>query len=90
MTLESLLILLVVAGVCGAIGQMIAGGGRGGCLTSIGFGFIGALIGTWLAGRLGLPELFRLDIGGQRFPIVWSILGSTLFVAIVNLFARRR
>ena len=90
MDLTSLLILLLVAGICGAIGQAIVGYGRGGCLVSIALGFIGALLGSWLAGALGLPELFQVNIGGKPFPIIWSIIGAALFVAIVTLFTRRR
>jgi uncharacterized membrane protein YeaQ/YmgE (transglycosylase-associated protein family) len=55
-----LLILLLVAGICGAIGQAITGYSHGGCLVSIALGFIGALLGSWLAGKLGLPELVAL------------------------------
>jgi uncharacterized membrane protein YeaQ/YmgE (transglycosylase-associated protein family) len=89
MSLLSLVILLVVAGICGSIGQAIAGFSRGGCLVSIALGFIGALLGMWIAGRLGLPELFAIDIGGERFPIIWSIIGSAIFVAVISLFTRR-
>jgi uncharacterized membrane protein YeaQ/YmgE (transglycosylase-associated protein family) len=84
------LVLLLVAGVCGGIGQSIAGYSRAGCLGSIALGFIGALLGTWLAGLLGLPEIFPVTIGGQRFPVIWSIVGSALFVAVLSLFTRRR
>src|SRR5262249_58611572 len=45
MGLLDFVILLVVAGVCGAIGKAIAGYSRGGCLVSIALGFIGALLG---------------------------------------------
>ena len=90
MDLISLLILLLIAGVCGALGQAIAGYSRGGCLVSIALGFIGALLGMWLASALKLPELFAIDVGSTRFPIIWSIIGSALFVAILSLFTRRR
>ena len=83
------LLLLLIAGVCGAIGQAIGGYSHGGCLVSIALGFIGALLGTWLAGKLGLPELFVLPAGGMRFPIIWSIIGAALFVAVINLVTRR-
>ena len=89
MTLLSFILLLVVAGICGAIGQAIAGFSRGGCLASIALGFIGALFGMWLAGALGLGEIFAVDIGGQTFPIIWSIIGAALFVAVISLFTRR-
>ena len=89
MSLVSLVILLIVAGICGSIGQAIAGFSRGGCLVSIALGFIGALLGMWIAGRLGLPELFAVNIGGESFPIIWSIIGSAIFVAVISLFTRR-
>jgi uncharacterized membrane protein YeaQ/YmgE (transglycosylase-associated protein family) len=89
MTLLSLLILLVVAGVCGSVGQAIAGFSRGGCLTSIALGFIGALVGMWLSRQLGVGELFAVQIGGETFPILWSIIGATIFVAIIGLITRR-
>ena len=83
MSIESLLILLLIAGICGAVGQAIAGYSLGGLLVTIGVGFVGAVLGVWLAGVLGLPELFALRVGGRAFPIIWSILGSALFVALV-------
>lgn len=89
MTLVDFAVLLLVAGVCGAIAQAIAGYSRGGCLVSIGLGFIGAVLGMWLGRNLGLPELLTISTGTTAFPIVWSILGASLFVAVVNLVARR-
>ena len=72
MTILELGLLLLVAAVCGALGQALAGYGRGGCVAAIALGFIGALLGTWLSRQLGLPELFVIDIDGVTFPIVWS------------------
>ena len=90
MTLIDLLLLLLVAGICGALGQAIGGFSRGGCLVSIALGFIGALIGMWLARQMQMPELWSLSVGGQRFPVIWSIIGSALFVAIIGLISRAR
>lgn len=89
MSLETILILLVVAGICGAIGQAISGNWSGGILGSIVIGFIGWLFGSWLAGRLGLGELLPLYIGGWSFPILWSIIGSTLVGLLLNLVIGR-
>jgi uncharacterized membrane protein YeaQ/YmgE (transglycosylase-associated protein family) len=88
MTVLEFLILLVVAGICGALGQAIAGTNRGGLLVSIALGFIGALLGMGIARALSLPELFSLQVGDQPFPIIWSIIGSALFVAVLSLFTR--
>jgi len=89
-SLESLIILLIVAGLVGVIGQRLAGALHGGLLTSIALGFIGALIGTWGAEQFRLPEIFTLQIGRTTFPIVWAIIGAAVFVAFLGLLTRRR
>jgi uncharacterized membrane protein YeaQ/YmgE (transglycosylase-associated protein family) len=89
MTLESLIILLIVAGVTGAIGQWLAGSSSGGLLTSIVIGFIGAFLGTWISKQFRLAEIYTLQIGRTSFPIVWAILGAALFVALLGLMNRR-
>lgn len=90
MSLLELLVLLVIAGVCGAIGQSIAGYSRGGCITAIAVGFIGALLGVWLARNLELPKMFVITVDDTEFPILWSIIGSALFVAVIALIGRSR
>lgn len=90
MNILQLLILLLIAGVCGAASQAVTGYTRGGCFVSIAVGFIGALLGTWLAGIMGLPEIFAMNVGGTVFPIIWSIIGGALFVAVLGLLRGRR
>jgi len=89
MTLFDLLLLLLIAGICGSLGQAISGYSRGGCLVSIALGFVGAVLGMWLARALHLPELFAVQVGTTTFPIVWSIIGAALFVAVISLLTRR-
>jgi uncharacterized membrane protein YeaQ/YmgE (transglycosylase-associated protein family) len=89
MNILSLLLLLLIAGICGAIGQAIVGYKRGGCLVSVALGFIGALLGSWIADQIGFGESFAIGIGDQKFPIIWSIIGAAIFVAIVSLVSRR-
>ena len=90
MSLTNLLLLLVIAAICGAVGKALAGGVRGGLIVSTVLGFIGALLGPWVARALKLPEPFMVTIGGHPFPILWSILGAALFVALLHLISRRR
>jgi uncharacterized membrane protein YeaQ/YmgE (transglycosylase-associated protein family) len=89
-SLTGLLVLLVIAAICGAIGRAIAGGARGGCLVSVAVGFIGALLGSWISRKVGLPEILAITIDRHPFPIVWSIIGAALFVAFVHLISGRR
>jgi uncharacterized membrane protein YeaQ/YmgE (transglycosylase-associated protein family) len=90
LTLPGLLVLIVIAAVCGAIGKALGGGARGGLIVSIALGFIGALFGPWLARQLHLSEPLVLRVGGESFPIVWSIVGAALFVALLHLLSSRR
>ena len=88
MSLLGLLVLLIVAAICGSVGQSLAGYDLGGCLVSIVVGFIGAYLGVWLAGKLGLPEIFQISIEGKPFPIIWAVIGSALFTLVVALIRR--
>ena len=90
MNLVEFLLLLIVAGICGSVAQSIAGYSRGGCLASIALGFVGALLGTWIARQVQLPELLNLHFGDQPFPVIWSIVGAALFVAVLSLISGRR
>lgn len=89
MSLLDLLLLLIVAGVCGSVAQALVGSSHRGWLRSIALGFVGALLGWWLAGALGVRELLALRIGAGSFPIVWSISGASLFVATLHLLRPR-
>jgi len=90
LTLPGLIVLIVIAAICGAVGRALGGGARGGLLVSTAIGFIGALFGPWVARQLHLAEPFVLRVGGYSFPIMWSIIGGALFVAILHLLSGRR
>lgn len=84
------IVLAIIAAIAGAIGQALAGYSLGGCLISAVVGYIGALIGFWLSRQLGLPEPLLIEVGGQPFPVLWSIIGSLVFALIIGLLTRRR
>jgi uncharacterized membrane protein YeaQ/YmgE (transglycosylase-associated protein family) len=89
-SIPGILLLILIAAVCGAVGSAIAGGTRGGLVVAIALGFIGALLGSWIARQMKLPEPIVLRAAGQAFPVLWSVIGSALFVSLVHLFSRRR
>ena len=88
MTLIGFLVLLLIAAICGAIGQSLAGYNLGGCLVSIIVGFIGAYIGLWVASKMGLPKIFEISIEGKPFPVVWAVIGAAIFTLIIALIRR--
>jgi len=88
MTILGFFVLLLIAAICGGLGQSLAGYSLGGCLISIIVGFIGAYIGLWLAGKMGLPRLFEITIDGKAFPVLWAIIGSALFTLLMALLRK--
>lgn len=88
MSVMEFLFLLLVAAVCGGIGQIISGYSLGGCFASIVVGFIGAWLGPWIARELDLPMFYTITIGSQNFPVVWSIIGSAIFSLVIGQVTR--
>ncbi len=90
MTVLEFIILLIIALICGSISQALAGYSRGGCLATIALVFIGALLGSWIARAMELPDILAINVGDTQFPIVWSIIGGALFAAVLGFLTRRR
>ncbi len=90
MSFGGFLFLLLIAAICGSIGQSIAGYSLGGCFVSIVIGFIGAWIGPLIAEKLGFPAFYTINIQGRSFPVVWSIIGSALFALVVGSISKSR
>lgn len=79
------LLSVVIAALAGGIGARLAGAPSTGCWVSIALGWVGSLLGTWLAGLLGWPTMWEIE----GFPVVWGIIGAALFVAVLNLLSGR-
>jgi uncharacterized membrane protein YeaQ/YmgE (transglycosylase-associated protein family) len=90
MTLIGFAVLLLIAAIAGALGQALSGYSFGGCLVSIIVGWIGAYIGMWIANQFGLPEPFMIQVQGEAFPLLWSVVGAAVLSAILGLLFRGR
>jgi uncharacterized membrane protein YeaQ/YmgE (transglycosylase-associated protein family) len=84
------IVLVLIAAVCGALGQMLGGFSFGGLLISVLVGFAGAWIGWWIARNFDLPTFVTVTIDGRTFPVVWAIIGSALLAAAVGVVTRPR
>ena len=88
-SLTGLLILLLIAGICGAIGRAIGGG------TGSSFRLDRRRIHRCAARRphretlSSPPSCSTSPSMVSPFPILWSILGAALFVALVHLISGR-
>jgi len=54
MALNSIIIWVIVGGVAGTIADWLVSGVRMGCLGTVIIGIIGAFVGGWLLGTLGI------------------------------------
>ena len=81
MGIISFLILMFVAAICGSLGSAIAGYTSRGCLTNIVLGLAGAIIGTWFSQTIHIRDFLYI----RNIPIIWSIIGAALFVAVINM-----
>jgi len=80
-----ILISLIIAGIAGSIGRSLSGFSRGGCIISIVVGFVGAIIGTWLARELQLPDPLTITIRETSYNLLWTIIGAVIFTAVLSL-----
>ncbi len=53
-------------------------------------GFVGAIIGRWIARELDFPQLWTVHIDGEPFPIIWSIIGAALLTAGLGLVFKKK
>lgn len=90
MSVGELIVYLVIALLCGFVGQMLAGRSVGGYLVTTVVGLIGALLGGYLARSIGAPEPLPLSIGGRTIPILWAIIGAALVTFLVASLQRGR
>ncbi len=80
-TIPTIILTIIIATLAGALAQLVVGYTRGGCLASILIGIVGALLGSWIANWLHLPNI--LVIAGVD--VVWTFIGAAIFVAALAL-----
>jgi uncharacterized membrane protein YeaQ/YmgE (transglycosylase-associated protein family) len=79
--------LLIVAAILGGIGARLAGQDNNGCFMSIILGLIGAMLGRAASENFGIGDIWTISLGGTSVPVLSTIVGSALFVALLNLLS---
>lgn len=86
-TVIGLVLLLVIAGLCGAAAEYITGYRTGNIVYTVALGLIGAAIGSLIARLLDLPGILSWSIGG--LPVLLAILGAVLLLFLLKLLRPR-
>jgi uncharacterized membrane protein YeaQ/YmgE (transglycosylase-associated protein family) len=83
--LTSIIIWLVVGGVCGWLASLIMRtDAQQGILLNIVVGIIGAVIAGWLLSKGNINNGISIET------FLWSLVGAIILLAIVNLVTRGR
>jgi len=86
-----IIIWLIMGGIIGWIASLIMKtDGQQGIILNVVVGIIGAFLGGWLAGMLGIAGGSINDAGISIPSILVSLVGAIVLLAIVNLFRRGR
>ena len=86
--LLEVVILALIAGGCGFIASQLMGAKRMNIVVLIILGFVGALVGRWVAEFFGLPLIATIHLAGKSFPILWAFIGSLVVVGIASAFGQ--
>ena len=81
--LTSIIIWLVVGGICGWLASLIMRtDAQQGIVMNIVVGIVGAVIAGWLLGKGNINQGLSIET------FLWSLLGAVILLAIVNLIRR--
>jgi uncharacterized membrane protein YeaQ/YmgE (transglycosylase-associated protein family) len=88
MNLIDLVLMVVVAIVCGSIAQLTSSYSRGGWIVNLGVGFLGAMAGVAISRLLHAPKIYDLTVQAIDFPIMYAIIGSVFFLAAIGFLVK--
>jgi len=81
-----ILTLLIVGLVAGLLATMVVGGVGYGILGDIVIGIVGAFLGSWLFGTLGI----RVPFGGLGGTIFVAFIGAVVLLLLIRVIRRGR
>ena len=90
LTLTQIGVWLVIALICGAVAQALLGYSHIGLLSATALGLLGALVGTWLASALRLPQMLTINVFGVQAELLWCTVGAILVIALTQALRSRR
>jgi len=90
LSLTQIGVWLVIALTCGAVAQALLGYSHIGLLSATALGLLGALVGTWLASALRLPQMLTINVFGVQAELLWCTVGAILVIALTQALRSRR
>ncbi|MBI3724303.1 hypothetical protein HY251_10185 [bacterium] len=89
MLLNEVLVYVLVALVCGLLGQALAGRSSSGVIGSTVVALTGAVLAGNAARFVEAPEPFPYEAGRRTIPVLWTVVGAAVMTAIACLSGSR-
>jgi len=85
---EELILIALVAIICGSLAQLTSGYSRGGWIVHLGVAFAGALAGVVVSRLLNAPAIYNIEYRQIDFPIIYSLVGAALFLGAIGFLVK--
>jgi uncharacterized membrane protein YeaQ/YmgE (transglycosylase-associated protein family) len=82
---EAILIIIIVGAIAGWLAGLIVRGAGFGLIGDIIIGIVGAFIGGWVLGKLGIGTIVHNAIADQ---IIVATIGAVILLLIIRLVRR--
>ncbi len=84
MTLNSIITWIIVGGIAGLLAEWLIGGVHAGCIGTVIIGILGAFIGGWVFGQLGIS----IGATGLVNNIITAFVGAAVLLILIRLVRR--
>ena len=85
MVISGIITAVIVGAVIGALGRLVVPGKQKmGCLLTIAIGIVAALLGTWVAGLLGVAHTPGIDWIQLAFQVGFAAVGVVIVAGVVD------
>jgi uncharacterized membrane protein YeaQ/YmgE (transglycosylase-associated protein family) len=85
MTAEAILIIIVIGAVAGWLAGLIVRGAGFGLIGDIIIGIVGAFVGSWVLGKLGVGAIVHNPLVDK---IIVATIGAVILLLLIRLIRR--
>jgi uncharacterized membrane protein YeaQ/YmgE (transglycosylase-associated protein family) len=83
-----LVLIALVAIICGSLAQLTSSYSRGGWVVNLGVAFAGALVGVIVSRLLNAPAIYDIEYRQIDFPVIYSLVGAALFLGAIGFMVK--
>jgi len=82
---ESILVILIIGAIAGWLAGLIVRGAGFGLIGDIIIGIVGAFVGSWVLGKLGVGSIVHNPLADK---IIVATIGAVILLLVIRLIRR--